>query len=46
LPPAQHEDANATLASKYGEQYEMSSNEEATDGYEDDETFIEIEPIR
>ena len=46
LPPAQHEYANTLLASKYGEQYEMSSGEEATDDYEDDETFIEIEPFR
>ena len=43
LPPAQHEYANAVLASKYGEQYEMSSGEESTDDYE---TFIEIEPVR
>jgi len=46
LPPAQQEYANAVLASKYGEQYEMSSAEESTDDYEDDETFIEIEPFR
>jgi uncharacterized protein len=46
LPPTQHEYANAVLASKYGEQYEMSSAEEATADYEDDETFIEIEPFR
>ena len=46
LPPAQHEYANTLLASKYGEQYEMSSTEESTAGYEDDETFIEIEPFR
>ena len=46
LPPAEHEYANAVLASKYGEQYEMSPGEEATDGYEDDETFIEIEALR
>jgi PPOX class probable F420-dependent enzyme len=46
LPSAQHEYANALLASKYGEQYEMSSAEESTDDYEDDETFIEIEPFR
>jgi uncharacterized protein len=43
LPPAQHEYANAVLASKYGEQYEMSSGEETTDDYE---TFIEIEPVK
>ena len=46
LPPAQHEYANTLLASKYGEQYEMSSTEESTADYEDDETFIEIEPFR
>ena len=45
LPPAQHEYANTLLASKYGEQYEMSPGEEATADYEDDETFIEIEPF-
>ena len=45
LPPAQHEYANTLLASKYGEQYEMSSTEESTVDYEDDETFIEIEPF-
>ena len=43
LPPAQHEYANALLASKYGEQYEMSSDEEFTEDYE---TFIEIESFR
>ena len=43
LPPAQHEYANSLLASKYGEQYKMSSGEEATEDYE---TFIEIEPFR
>ena len=42
LPPAQHEYANALLASKYGEEYEMSDSEDTgDDGYE--ETFIEIE---
>ena len=46
LPPAQHAYANAILASKYGEQYEMSSTKESTADYEDDETFIEIEPFR
>ena len=45
LPPAQHEYANTLLASKYGEQYEMSSTEGSTVDYEDDETFIEIEPF-
>ena len=45
VPPAQHEYANTLLASKYGEQYEMSSTEESTADYEDDETFIEIEPF-
>jgi PPOX class probable F420-dependent enzyme len=43
LPRGQHEYANALLASKYGEQYEMSQDEEFT---EDDETFIEIEPLK
>jgi hypothetical protein len=43
LPPAQHEYANALLASKYGEEYEMSDSEEGTGdgGYE--ETYIEVE---
>jgi uncharacterized protein len=45
LPPAQHEYANTLLASKYGEQYEMSSVEDSTEDYVDDETFIEIEPF-
>jgi len=45
LPPAQHEYANTLLASKYGEQYEMSSTEGSTVDYEEDETFIEIEPF-
>ena len=45
LPSAQHEYANTLLASKYGEQYEMSSVEDSTEDYEDDETFIEIEPF-
>jgi PPOX class probable F420-dependent enzyme len=39
LPVAQHAHANAFLAQKYGEQYEMDSSE--TDG-EDEETFIEV----
>ena len=46
LPPAQHEYANALLASKYGDQYEMTSDEEFTEDYEDEETFIEIDPLR
>jgi uncharacterized protein len=39
LPVAQHTHANAVLAQKYGEQYEMDSSE--ADG-EDEETFIEV----
>ena len=39
LPVAQHAHANAVLAEKYGEQYEMDSSE-ADDA--DEETFIEI----
>src|SRR5438132_13556944 len=39
LPLAQHAHANALLAQKYGEQYEMDSSE--ADG-EDEETFIEV----
>ena len=39
LPMAEHAHANAVLAQKYGEQYEMDSPE--TDG-EDEETFIEV----
>jgi PPOX class probable F420-dependent enzyme len=39
LPSAQHAYANALLAQKYGEQYEMDSSE-ADD--EDEETFIEL----
>ncbi len=39
LPVAQHDHANAVLAQKYGEQYEMDSSE--VDG-EDEETFIEV----
>lgn len=39
LPVAQHVHANAVLAQKYGEQYEMDSPE--ADG-EDEETFIEV----
>jgi PPOX class probable F420-dependent enzyme len=39
LPVAQHAHANAVLAQKYGEQYEMDSSE--ADG-EDEETFIEV----
>ena len=38
LPVAEHVHANAVLAEKYGEQYEMDSSE--ADG-EDEETFIE-----
>ncbi len=39
LPVAQHALANAVLAQKYGEQYEMDSSE-ADD--EDEETFIKV----
>jgi PPOX class probable F420-dependent enzyme len=39
LPVAEHVHANAVLAEKYGEQYEMDSSE--ADG-EDEETFIEV----
>src|SRR6266516_6977120 len=39
LPVAQHAHANAVLAQKYGEQYEMDSSE--ADG-EDEETFLEL----
>ena len=39
LPVAQHAHANALLAQKYGEQYEMDSTE-ADD--EDEETFLEV----
>jgi PPOX class probable F420-dependent enzyme len=39
LPVAEHAHANAVLAQKYGEQYEMDSPE--ADG-EDEETFIEV----
>lgn len=39
LPVAQHAHANAVLAQKYGEQYEMDSPE--ADG-EDEETFLEV----
>jgi PPOX class probable F420-dependent enzyme len=39
LPFAQHAHADAVLAEKYGEQYEMDSSE-AED--EDEETFIEV----
>src|SRR2546429_1889960 len=39
LPVAEHTHANAVLAEKYGEQYEMDSPE--ADG-EDEETFIEV----
>lgn len=39
LPVAQHAHANAVLAEKYGEQYEMDSPE-ADD--EEEETFIEV----
>jgi len=42
LPTTEHPYANALLASKYGDEYEMSSSEEYAD---DDETFLEIEPI-
>jgi uncharacterized protein len=39
LPITQHAHANAVLAQKYGEQYEMDSRD--ADG-EDEETFIEV----
>lgn len=39
LPVAEHAHANAVLAQKYGEQYEMDSSEA---GDEDEETFIEV----
>jgi PPOX class probable F420-dependent enzyme len=39
LPVAQHAHANAVLAEKYGEEYEMDSPE--AEG-EDEETFIEV----
>ena len=39
LPVAQHAHANAVLAQKYGEQYEMDSPEADN---EDEETFIEV----
>jgi hypothetical protein len=39
LPVDQHAHANAVLAQKYGEQYEMDTSE--ADG-EDEETFIEL----
>jgi hypothetical protein len=40
LPVAQHAHANALLARKYGEHYEMDASE-AED--EDEETFLELE---
>jgi PPOX class probable F420-dependent enzyme len=40
LPVAQHAHANAVLARKYGEQYEMDASKA---GDEDEETFIELE---
>ncbi len=39
LPVAEHTHANAVLAHKYGEQYEMDSSEADS---EDEETFIEL----
>jgi uncharacterized protein len=39
LPVAQHAHANAVLAQKYGEQYEMDSRDADN---EDEETFIEL----
>ena len=39
LPVAEHAHANAVLAQKYGEQYEMDSPEAES---EDEETFIEV----
>ncbi len=44
LPPARHASANASLARKYGAQYETIPSSEAVE--EDEETFIEIEPIQ
>jgi hypothetical protein len=43
LSPDQHAHANAILAEKYGEEYEMDVSE---DDAGDDETFIEIEPTQ
>ena len=40
LPVAQHVHANALLAKKYGEEYEMDSSSEGEEA--DEETFIEI----
>ncbi len=40
LPVAQHADANALLAEKYGAEYEMDSSSEGEEA--DEETFIEI----
>ena len=42
LPVAQHAHANALLAQKYGEQYEMDASEVDD---EDEETFIELVSI-
>jgi len=42
LADAEHAHANALLASKYGDEYEMSTPEEYTD---DSETFLEIEAV-
>ena len=42
LPVALHAHANAVLAKKYGEQYEMDSSEPSG---EDEETFIEVVSI-
>ena len=43
LPVAQHVRANALLAKKYGEEYEMDSSREGEEA--DEETFIELVSI-
>lgn len=43
LPVAQHAYADAILAKKYGEEYEMDSPSEADE--ENEEIFIEIKPV-
>ena len=42
LPPARHTHANALLAEKYGEAYEVDTSEGDDEG---EETFIEIDPV-
>jgi PPOX class probable F420-dependent enzyme len=44
LPADQHAHANAILAEKYGEEYEMDVSEVGE--YGNEETFIEIEPVQ